>query len=71
MEAFGSPDGLLSSSVSPRLPSLVRCYRDAKERAQVLVAVLAKLLRRARDKTRQDDLFPRASNSVAWKQRSP
>jgi hypothetical protein len=35
----------------------VRCYRDAEERAQVLIAVLAKLLRRARDKIRQDDLF--------------
>jgi hypothetical protein len=35
----------------------VRCYRDAEERAQVLIAVLAKLLRRGRDEIRQDDLF--------------
>jgi hypothetical protein len=39
------------------LSSLVRCYRDAEERAQVLIAVLAKLLRRGRDEIRQDDLF--------------
>jgi hypothetical protein len=44
MKAFGSPDEV---GLSP-LPLLARRCRDAKEHAQVLVAVLAKPLRRTR-----------------------
>jgi hypothetical protein len=66
MKAFGFPDEV---GLSP-LPLLARRCRDAKEHAQVLVAVLAKPLRRTRQIPAKT-ISPHAPTSAAWTLRSP